>query len=1410
MFASKWTDMVIGLDIHFEMVPVPPAPAPVPMPFPNPFIGIVFDPIGLAVGQAVSAAMAAAMGGAPSGIVTINGFIATNIGTEAMGMGHILFPPGVAWAPMPKFPSLTFRGPPDFPGPPVKPEDDAVAVMGSQTVTVMGSSAVRMPEVWMSCSEPIRSTTSVVIAPPKGPPVLIGGPPAISLLDAIMAMIRTKWVAGYLHSAISRINNARVRNVLSFFACIATGHPVDVMTGRMWTEQKDFELSGPMPLKFTRIYASSWSHRDGPLGPGWSHSLDQAVWTERGKVVYLAEDGREIEFDVFDLPGHRLSPGEEVFDPINALTLRYRAVNLIEIETLQGQILEFAPVAMPAGPRSRWWRIQKKRTRDGHEILFAYDKRGNLEWVRDSGGRLVGFEHDAQNRLISVNLPHPSQDGWVRSFQYVYDDEGDLVQAVDALGRSLRYAYQRHLMVQETNRNGLSFYFAYDGFNSEAYCVRTWGDGGIYDHHITYSKEEYKTLVEDSLGNTTIYQGNALGLVTSITDAHGGVTNYEFDERTLKKTKEVTPLGHEVTWEYDARGNLVETVGPDGGALKLEYDANNLPIKVIDQAGGAWAWTREPNGTLREMVDPLGRVTRFTFRGRWLVGMIDAAGGTTRLDYDAAGNLASITTPNGAATYFAHDRRGRLVAVTDPTGNVQRRYLDELDRVVRVDEPQGNVRSFTHDAEGNVTHIKDQHEEVQFTYQGMNRIASRAQAGTTVGFEYDTEERLTAVRNEHGHVVRLVLDAVGNVVEEIGFDGLRRAYAYDAEGRVVRTQRPPNAQGSRHCEYEYDPVGRMTKVTYSEGATEHFEYRADGALMAAITDDIAVRFERDPLGRITKESQGQHWVESEYDALGLRNRMRSSLGADQLFQRDLMGDVMRVVDHEAKFEASFSRDQLGLELERVLPGGVRSRWERDKFGRPTQHRVDATGKQLRAVAYQWESNNRLKMVIDALTGVTEYGRDSAGNLAWARYSDGTVDLRMPDAIGNLFRSSSRDDRRYGPAGQLMAARTAHGWVEYKYDTEGNLTEKIEPTGRQWLYEWNAAGRLVKTIRPDGSEVVFQYDALGRRVSKRFRGQTTSWVWDGDNPLHEWVEGQLFALPDGDPPASWSPDIEVKRREAELQRHLSQGPPLRGTAQRPITWLFEPDTFSPLAKLVDGKAYSIITDHTGTPVLMTHADGSAAWSASISVYGDLRQVEGDRYTCPFRWSGQYEDAETGLCYNRFRYYDPEAGEYLTRDPMGLLGGLHPYGYVADPTRLVDPYGLTAEQLAADMAENHRPLDPGQTAHHIVKENAQGMAEHSRSLLERNGVGVNDSPNGARLWGSHPDQVATPGHPGRDAARAAGNYHGGVHIHGKANDRLIYRILRAAEKKGLNVADVLADIGRRMESGEWKKTGQGGCY
>ncbi|WP_422085991.1 RHS repeat domain-containing protein [Variovorax sp.] len=103
------------------------------------------------------------------------------------------------------------------------------------------------------------------------------------------------------------------------------------------------------------------------------------------------------------------------------------------------------------------------------------------------------------------------------------------------------------------------------------------------------------------------------------------------------------------------------------------------------------------------------------------------------------------------------------------------------------------------------------------------------------------------------------------------------------------------------------------------------------------------------------------------------------------------------------------------------------------------------------------------------------------------------------------------------------------------------------------------------------------------------------------------------------------------------------------------------------------------DHLGTPQELTDHEGRVAWSASYKAWGETRQAisEAGRkagFRNPIRFQGQYWDEETGLHYNRYRYYDPSSGRYVSRDPIGLDGGNNIYQYAPNPSHWVDPLGL----------------------------------------------------------------------------------------------------------------------------------------
>jgi RHS repeat-associated protein len=143
------------------------------------------------------------------------------------------------------------------------------------------------------------------------------------------------------------------------------------------------------------------------------------------------------------------------------------------------------------------------------------------------------------------------------------------------------------------------------------------------------------------------------------------------------------------------------------------------------------------------------------------------------------------------------------------------------------------------------------------------------------------------------------------------------------------------------------------------------------------------------------------------------------------------------------------------------------------------------------------------------------------------------------------------------------------------------------------------------------------------------------------------------------------------------------------------------------------------DHLGTPKELYNAQGECVWQAQHSLWGKLSLVKSKSYnptqavieqnagsndykedldfqlpnhSCELRFAGQWFDAESGLHYNYNRYYDPNSGQYLSQDPIGLAGGMRTQAYVADPVHWVDPLGL-APCLALPAPKNSDPWMPG---------------------------------------------------------------------------------------------------------------------
>ena len=158
----------------------------------------------------------------------------------------------------------------------------------------------------------------------------------------------------------------------------------------------------------------------------------------------------------------------------------------------------------------------------------------------------------------------------------------------------------------------------------------------------------------------------------------------------------------------------------------------------------------------------------------------------------------------------------------------------------------------------------------------------------------------------------------------------------------------------------------------------------------------------------------------------------------------------------------------------------------------------------------------------------------------------------------------------------------------------------------------------------------------------------------------------------------------------------------GTEHSPTTWIFEAGSFVPCGKITNGKHYSIITDHLGTPIEAYNQEGELIWEREQDLYGNSRQgFAKENFRCPFKYQGQYYDSEVELCYNRFRYYHPEMGRYISEDPIKLLGGFNVFAYVSDTNIKLDELGLLGEEFDVGLHKDlqKQKKDPDLRSHHV---------------------------------------------------------------------------------------------------------------
>ncbi len=932
---------------------------------------------------------------------------------------------------------------------------------------------------------------------------------------------------------------------------------------------------------------------------------------------------------------------------------------------------------------------------------FQWKRFYNSRQAQVCGDLGYGFRHILERELRRVPGGWEYHDPEFDVVGFAVTEPGQTEVAHDGL--VLRVLDQRRAEIRETGQPTMEFEFAEGPSTARLKALR----GPAYTLQLVYDAHGRLKEVRQEDGAYLSVERNTAGQITSLKQ-HDDQRNqrqlacYEYEQGNLtlwrdalhktatyaynrahQMTRKGDRLGYSFHYEYDDDGRCTRCYGDDGlYDSSLKYNPAERQTIEIYADGATILYQYDQQGTLTEVVDPLGGSTLYVTDddGR-IVDEIDPTGNVTSWQYDENGRHIGRKDPFGNLSGPLHldpnppdplayrlpatplEREcGKLIPrnlITQPTfddpvlrdcpaevsnailhfeiagnGTAALQSFDELGRVVSETDAAG-TQSWQYDANGNRTQWRDRDGAVtKYEYVSWNnRTRVVNPVGATVSCEYNLRQYLTKVTDGGGTVTEFRLNQKDQLVAVERHGKIRERYYYDANRNLLAKTDDKDAP---LLTFEVGSHNLHSARHLASGDVQRFQYNPQAQITSATNKSAKVSRAFDMRGRRVKELRDGVGVEHQF--AGRQLAETSYLGKFRVaYAYDIATNAFAVTDPTGAVH-KLIRSPHGL-ISRQLANGTSEVAQFDRAGRCVRKVVlsRAGSKNPWTRTYAYSGENELSQVKDSLHGTTAYEYDAAHRLIAETLPDGTRHAFQYDAANNLIANTHIRDVSLRSGNRLASANGE----TFEYNDRDHLATRTSSAG-ETHYSYDSLDSLV-ACRRNGESWQAEYDALRRRVRKTWRQQTTEYYWDGFRLAAELKHDgcvRLYVYPDDE---SLVPFMFVEYDDLEAA----------------------PET---------GRRYYLFTNQIGVPVRVEDDLGEVVWNATTDPYGMAHVAHGSRIDMPLRFPGHYFDAETGLHYNRFRYYSPELGRYLQSDPLGLAGGLNLYGYATNPLVDVDVDGL----------------------------------------------------------------------------------------------------------------------------------------
>ncbi|NOT89252.1 MAG: hypothetical protein HOP03_13880 [Lysobacter sp.] len=764
------------------------------------------------------------------------------------------------------------------------------------------------------------------------------------------------------------------------------------------------------------------------------------------------------------------------------------------------------------------------------------------------------------------------------------------------------------------------------------------------------------------------------------TDERGYVTSTDYDTAfnlyPVRTTRALGQAEQEVTetgWLFPC-ATQERSVGPNGAddTTIVQYDPLCRKTRVGQPLGAYKTWAYLDFGTpsLQRIVE-----TEPSDRGTGVI--------STERRFDGFSRTNRNRVNGYVCDHTLYNARGQVRKQNSPSFDCTdawtvgtETFFDALDRPIRVVKPNNTVvtTSYTYHR---WKYIVDEENKWRAQLQdAYGRVTAEAHQLDGVwrqsNYSYDALGHLTQVTDPASNLWSYTYDSLGRKIVERDPDRGTLTYEYFADG-ALRAR--VDARGQR-TEWSYDGLGRKRSETLRAGTAQAQAYT--WTYDQARTEGATVYRNR---GRLTAQTEPTGGTTYDYDLAGnLVRRIKTIDGIAYTFRHGyypgrrlksttypdnttlgtssgpLEYDVFGRLEWLPELRVGAAYNAAGLVV------GI-SAYQGDYYGgcgSPNLPRVRQ--------AFAYDSQNRLtRLKVDKQLGYWSIP-EIEGDPCWLTHfadeqalQDYTYTYTATDRIQTITNAMDVNDNRsfaYDDIGRLRSATTsaAYGGTQsFTYDDAHNMTYN----SRIGTYSYPAAG--AGSVRPHAVLVAgtgsYGYDAAGNMTSRTGNPMT----WDGANRLV--AHGAAAYAYDGE-------GQRVKKISGGLITHYP-APDYEVTAG--VVTRYASIAGKKVAKRVGGTIFWLNTDHLGSVDMVTDSNRNAVQRMRNHAYGERASAQ-SAHVEQTGFLGELRDAESGLIYQRVRYYDPVLARYTSPDWLETTKrgvGTNRYAYsLNDPVNLID--------------------------------------------------------------------------------------------------------------------------------------------